>query len=482
MGLRRCSWGQALLWDGPAASAAPGLRPACHPPLAHPRPRATRRPDLAVCVLSLPLSQLAAHCLESAETCSGFVYKAAGVFNTGGDRGVGMFSNAPIANATQAIIYNPTAVFYLRDAPPAGGSSPALSAGAIAGIAVGATAAALAVLAAALLLIRRQRRRRQTGPCGAPSPKAADALAKAMEEGAADSPGSAPSDSAAQPSCRSDATAAAAAASTPAAPPCTAAAYRAAVLPTAVLASVANECARVAMSPFASLAVGAPFSTGRLRRAGSADSCSATSVLAALRQQQLAPAGGPPVAWRRSAPAEARLGDEWMGEGPVRLTAPARLWTPADGAPSPAWHSSTPAGQLQDSCGQPSAGSPSSSPRSSAAEGGLTPVRLSRGQSSHRQCSGELSELMQLVAAQDTAAQQEAAPQEEGPQLSGLGAALPATLRAWVVDPADVCLLRWPNGSLQVLGSGARCARHAGGLRDSPALPTACLCLLASLA
>lgn len=45
-----------------------------------------------------------------------------------------------------------------------------------------------------------------------------------------------------------------------------------------------------------------------------------------------------------------------------------------------------------------------------------------------------------------------------GAHLAALPSSLPPELRDWVIPPSAITLLRWPNGNLRELGSGARCA------------------------
>lgn len=89
----------------------------------------------------------------------------------------------------------------------------------------------------------------------------------------------------------------------------------------------------------------------------------------------------------------------------------------------------------------------------------FTRCSSSGGSSETAAPSGEepLAELAQLVALRDQEQQSHSrGTLELAPPPLLLPASLPAVLRDWVIDPADITLLRWPNHSLQELGKGAR--------------------------
>ncbi len=65
-------------------------------------------------------------------------------------------------------------------------------------------------------------------------------------------------------------------------------------------------------------------------------------------------------------------------------------------------------------------------------------------------------ELLRLVEQQDLEQKEAGSALNVGAQLLALPSNLPPELASWVISPASITLLTWPNGSLQELGSGAR--------------------------
>ncbi|KAL4445436.1 hypothetical protein ABPG77_011261 [Micractinium sp. CCAP 211/92] len=119
----------------------------------------TLKPELQECVLSGPLPELAANCLQDTD-CSAFVFKPAGLYMSPSD--VAYFRHPEGANISR-LVRTPTGVLYIRNSV---GSSSQLPAGAIAGIACGVAAVAVAAAAAGWVLVRRRRRLRgAVEPC-----------------------------------------------------------------------------------------------------------------------------------------------------------------------------------------------------------------------------------------------------------------------------------------------------------------------------
>lgn len=68
-----------------------------------------------------------------------------------------------------------------------------------------------------------------------------------------------------------------------------------------------------------------------------------------------------------------------------------------------------------------------------------------------------MPELMHMIEQQDLLQESTCSEQlDVGAQLAALPSNLPQELSSWVIDPLDIKLLIWPNGSLKELGSGAR--------------------------
>lgn len=67
-----------------------------------------------------------------------------------------------------------------------------------------------------------------------------------------------------------------------------------------------------------------------------------------------------------------------------------------------------------------------------------------------------IDELLDMVHQQDRLQQSHSGSVEGESQLLALPSNLPPELMQWVIQPADITLLTWANGSLRELGSGAR--------------------------
>ena len=67
-----------------------------------------------------------------------------------------------------------------------------------------------------------------------------------------------------------------------------------------------------------------------------------------------------------------------------------------------------------------------------------------------------MPELLHMIEEQDQAQESARSTQDVGAQLLSLPSNLPQELTSWVIDPAEITLLTWPNGNLRELGSGAR--------------------------
>lgn len=338
---------------------------------------------------------------------------------------MGALSGVPLPRFPQ-ILFNPTGILSLKQ--PAG-----LSAGAIAGIAVGCAAAAALLAGAAVLLVRRRRRCRRQQSSGASFPKSAPS------SGGVDVEDSAQCGSGGGPP---------AGPTTPPPPqprasgdgllhlsPFTAAAAMA----PAFDSSEASMPAWAAPAPANGVhgtpvvrGLPPPF-PGRAARAGSAP----------VPQHTCSRLGKPPAGRRGSDPEAAAA------------ARPHPLAALSSQTSSAAWQQQSPAsrsGRLGSDAAGPGGGAAPSAAASASLVGGPAARR------------GVLPELVQHVAEQEAQAARAAA---EGPrsdeasaELPLVGAdTLPPQLRQWVVDGSALTFVCWPGSSKrQELGSGARWA------------------------
>ena len=175
---------------------------------------------------------------------------------------------------------------------------------------------------------------------------------------------------------------------------------------------------------------------------GSADAVPATSVAPAAVSGAPQQPGLPPHASRPD-PAAAAVSCRAMSHRTINAAPPV--------APSPfaaaSMHAfATPVTAVASPAAATSV--PAATPRL-----GSTPLR----QASAAEGDAPMPELMQMIEQQDLL--QESMHSEQldvGTQLAALPSNLPQELSSWVIDPADIKLQTWPNGSLKELGSGAR--------------------------
>jgi hypothetical protein len=347
------------------------------------------------------------------------------------------------------ILLTPTAVLYVRTSPAGG-----LSAGAIAGIAVGSAAAVAALAGGAWLLLRRRRLRR------------GKELQQHKQQPEADVAGK-------PPGSRSP-----------------------------KLQRISDDNPLAALSPFeAASASAVPFGPGPygFLTSGTASSAGSGSRLPPLPprppplrsssatplQPQLSPAGV--LAHAGSAPLQAGSGRAWppwhpSSGGSVDSASPAAAAAAAIAPQSsaglslphtPVRNSLDEALLLQQQARQRrlSLGSSSGPPGSLLTCGSTfaSSASLPASQSAQSQGSGVavLQELMQHAAIQDAIISSSGMATQSPDASSGGVVQLPQLLRAdtlpqrlreWVVDISALTILRWPNGKQQELGTGARWA------------------------
>ncbi|KAL4434077.1 hypothetical protein ABPG75_000518 [Micractinium tetrahymenae] len=466
------------------------------------------RPELEECLRAGQPSRLAQEC-EADAHCAAFVLKpgmlaplpAGGTLGLPVDLGVFKIDSSP-----ESILLNPSSILYIKQAPPApaGGG---LSAGAIAGVAVGSVlgAAALAAAGWAGLCWRagRQRGRAQQAQ-QASTPKLAepDADSCNLEAGTASplSSGSteppwgvaaeqqeAAAAGEAVGAAAAEAVGAAAAERTSAA---AAGAARAAAGATADPADAVDAAAAAAAEADAastqqptmawpdSDGLVSPFAAAAALVLGTSETSAAASGAATPRRRAAgsppAPVAlaGPRLGTAASAPSgdlhsqpplhpgtslgAARAGSGGAGSMPPSAQAQAAAAAAAE-QPSGLQLPTTAQRVRQGASGRlPSA-------RSMASSGGLGPGQLSRsanlsGSTGILFCgSATLPELVQHVAAVEQAAAAVGSTSTSSKARHALISAetLPPRLREWLVAPEEVTYLRWPNGRLRELGSGA---------------------------
>ena len=377
-------------------------------------------------------------------------------------RSVGIFKKDA---SPSAILLTPTAVLYVRTSPAGG-----LSAGAIAGIAVGCTAAVAALAAGAWLLRRRQLRRRKTelqqhkqqteaGVAGTPPVSGSPKLQRMSDDIplTALSPFEAVSASAlpfgpGPYSCLPSGTASSAGSGSrlPPLPPRPAPLRSSSATPLKPQLSPAGVLAHAGSAPLQAGSSRACWPPWHPSSGGNVDGTSPAAAAAAMAAQGSAGLSVPHTPVRYS------LDESYLLQQQARqrrLSLGSRTGSLGSGPPGSL--GSGPPGSLLTR-GSTFASS-SSMPASQSAQGQGSPS------------GAVLQELMQRAAMQDAIISSSGlATQPPDANASGGGEVqlhrmlsadtLPQRLREWVVDSSALTILRWPNGKQQELGSGARWA------------------------